>query len=58
MCSFCNAIHVLHKSLGGLSHHPVEKMTKTKKRIIKKHAKLQYWKGLDVNQNKRICKAH
>jgi hypothetical protein len=33
-----------HKSLGGLSPHHVEERTNTKKGIIKKHAKLQYWK--------------
>jgi hypothetical protein len=33
-----------HESLGGLSHHPMEERTNTKRGITKKYAKLQYQK--------------
>jgi len=32
------------KFLRGLSHHPMKERGNTKKGIIEKHAKLQYWK--------------
>jgi transcription initiation factor TFIID subunit TAF12 len=32
------------KSFGGLSHHPVEEKTNTKKGITKKYVMLQHWK--------------
>jgi hypothetical protein len=39
----CNDVSK-RKSLGGLSHHPVEEKTNTKKGITKKHAMLQHQK--------------
>jgi hypothetical protein len=45
-----------HESLGGLSHHLVEERTNTKKGIIRKHAKLQYWKNKILIKIKEYAK--
>ncbi len=45
------------KSFGGLSHHPTEEKTNTKKGITKK-CQVTILKGSNVNWNKRIYKAH
>lgn len=46
-----------HKSFSGLFHHPVEEKTNVNKGIIKK-CQVAISEGLDVNREKKICKAH
>jgi hypothetical protein len=40
----------------GLSHHHVKERTNTKKGIIRKHAKLQYWKDQMLIKIKKYAK--
>ncbi len=45
------------ESLGGLSHQHVEERINIKKGITKKTCHVAIAKGLNVNKDKRICKA-